>query len=77
MLLWQLQQGRALEAQVEALGTELAEISQALGAARATITRYELRMDEVRGSVGELLTRVGALQELVDGDPTAQAPGAP
>ncbi len=79
MLLVQLLHSWKLEAQVEALASELSATGAALATAQATIGGYERRLDELRGSVGELVTRVGALKTLVDGelpDP-ATAPTTP
>ena len=77
LLVLQVQKSGELSAQVENLGSKLSATRGELAGANATITRYELRMDEVRGSVGALLSRVGALQELVDRDPAADPPGVP
>lgn len=77
LMVMQARENSALEARVDALDAELAVAGEALSSAEATITRFELRMDEVRGSVGDLLARMATLQELVDRDPKADAAGAP
>lgn len=51
----------ALEANVAALESEVAR-------AEASVTAHEVRLESVRAEVGDLLSRVGALNSLVSSD---------
>jgi len=67
LLGYQLRYAGQLEAQVDELTSEL-------GAAREALGVYQRRIQRVRSDLGELATRVGALQELVSED--SFAPGS-
>jgi uncharacterized coiled-coil protein SlyX len=67
---WQGRRAARLEARVATLSAELA-------GARSALAAHEVHLGRIRGSVADLLLRLGALDALVQGDPAVAAPNAP
>ncbi len=61
-----------------ALAARVAELEAELARAEAVVGAYQVRFEQVRGEVNDLLTQVGALSNLVERDVLpADASGAP
>jgi hypothetical protein len=55
------------------LQARVAELTTALDAAQAEIAARSAQLDAIRGAVGEIRERVGALESLAGADPAAEA----